>query len=105
MLQDSLKIYKKISDRRIKDTIKYLSVKYGLAENHIKEIVLKRQFLYTRRRISSGYWRSVKIKDLGTFKFNKRLFDRHFQKVCEESEKKQEEIQELLRKDEINKSK
>ena len=106
MQNNSLKTYKKISDKKIRDVITYLSIKYSLPREHVEEIVLKRQFAFAKGRLSSGYWKDVRIRDFGVFKFNKRLFDRHFQRVCSDSEKEQQRLQTLLIQDDaINKSK
>lgn len=104
MAQDKKEVYRKISNKKVTDLIAYLSVKHKLDTKHIREIVLKYQFKYARGRMSSGYWRDVRIIDFGTFKFNAIRFNKNFERVCKESEAEQQRIQELLA-DENNTSK
>ena len=97
-MDDNRKAYKKISDKKVKNLIKYLAVKHNLEEQHIKDIILY-QFLNARKVMSSGSWETVFLEQLGKFKFNQHTFNRHFQRVSRQSEERQKEIQDLLAKE------
>lgn len=89
---------KQLSDKTLRDVIKYVANKNKIDEDLAREIVVG-QFKYAKENIVSGTFKTIKLILFGKFNFSQLYFNLFFNRVSKKSYEYEENLKKIYEND------